>query len=227
MSNLEFDSFLSSFVYETESLTYFDFWFDINLFYDFLLKDTFLPENSLIWVWRDYLYVDNFLLWEFEVIENLFILYFEKEADNGVTDWLMTDVALGVAVNSIFKHYFEAYVNILPTWTSTYNVVELISISYLILPGIFLFLVGLFVLAFVRKHILIYLMAIEVMLLGISLILVLFSLYWNSPIGDILVLLILCVAASEVVIALAISVSIYRNEKVNSIAVLDLVYLKN
>jgi NADH:ubiquinone oxidoreductase subunit K len=39
--------------------------------------------------------------------------------------------------------------------------------------------------------------------------------------------LILCVAASEVVIALAISVSIYRNEKVNSIAVLDLVYLKN
>jgi hypothetical protein len=49
------------------------------------------------------------------VIENLFILYFEKEADNGVTDWLMTDVALGVAVNSIFKHYFEAYVNILPT----------------------------------------------------------------------------------------------------------------
>jgi len=106
------------------------------------------------------------------------------------------------------------------------NILESISIGYLLMPGFLLFIFGIFSLAFVRKHILIYLMAIEIMLLGISLMLIIFSLYWCDPCGDILVLLILCVAAAEVVIALAIAVAIYRNENSESIAINSIANLR-
>lgn len=57
------------------------------------------------------------------------------------------------------------------------TLLESVSVGYLLIPGVLLFVFGFFSLAFVRKHILIYLMAIEIMLLGISLMLVIFSLY--------------------------------------------------
>jgi len=106
------------------------------------------------------------------------------------------------------------------------TLLESVSVGYLLIPGVLLFVFGFFSLAFVRKHILIYLMAIEIMLLGISLMLVIFSLYWLDPCGDILVLLILCVAAAEVVIALAIAVAIYRNENNESIAIESIANLR-
>jgi len=106
------------------------------------------------------------------------------------------------------------------------SLIESVSIGYLLMPSVLLFILGLFGLAFVRKHILIYLMALEIMLLGISLTLIIFSCYLTNPCGYILVLLILCVAAAEVVIALAIAVSIYRNMHAESIAISSITNLR-
>jgi hypothetical protein len=66
---------------------------------------------------------------------------------------------------------------ITPSFFTSPNLLESVSIGYLLIPAVSLFVFGLFSMAFIRKHILIYLMAIEIMLLGISLMLVIFSLY--------------------------------------------------
>lgn len=103
--------------------------------------------------------------------------------------------------------------DISPIWVLNLEILQNVTISYLLIPGFLLFLFGLFGLAFIRKNILISLMSIEIMLLGLSLIYIIFSLYWVNAIGMSVVLLILCVAAAEVVIALAMTVGIYRNNQ--------------
>lgn len=141
-----------------------------------------------------------------------FVQFFQPYFDNNF-NWVDQTFFMDLNTQNLNKF------GITPSFFTSPNLLESVSIGYLLIPAVFLFVFGLFSMAFIRKHILIYLMAIEIMLLGISLMLVIFSLYWIDPCGDILVLLILCVAGGEVVIALAITVGIYRNENNESIAI--------
>lgn len=80
----------------------------------------------------------------------------------------------------------------------------IININYvLIILGI-LFFIGILGLVLNRKNIIITLMALELMLLAINLNLILFSLYLDDVVGQIFVLFILTIAATESSIGLAL-----------------------
>jgi len=83
--------------------------------------------------------------------------------------------------------------------------------NYLILSTL-LFFIGLFGIVLNRKNILIVLMSIELMLLGLNLNFVIFSVIIDDIIGQIFTLMVLCVAAAESAIGLAILVIYYRSK---------------
>nr|YP_010455083.1 NADH dehydrogenase subunit 4L [Vischeria punctata]AML60709.1 NADH dehydrogenase subunit 4L [Vischeria sp. CAUP Q 202]UUA03919.1 NADH dehydrogenase subunit 4L [Vischeria punctata] len=83
--------------------------------------------------------------------------------------------------------------------------------NYLILSTL-LFFIGLFGIVLNRKNILIVLMSIELMLLGLNLNFVIFSIILDDMIGQIFALMVLCVAAAESAIGLAILVIYYRSK---------------
>jgi NADH-quinone oxidoreductase subunit K len=74
----------------------------------------------------------------------------------------------------------------------------------------FLFLVGMSGIVFSRTSILIILMCIELMLLGINLNFVVFSVYLDDLYGQLFSFLILTIAASESAIGIAIIIIFYR-----------------
>jgi NADH-quinone oxidoreductase subunit K len=73
-----------------------------------------------------------------------------------------------------------------------------------------LFLIGLSGIFLNRKNIIIMLMSIELMLLAINFNLIVFSVFLDDIVGQLLALLILTVAAAESAIGLAILVIYYR-----------------
>ena len=75
-----------------------------------------------------------------------------------------------------------------------------------------------------RKNIIVILMNIELLLLGVNINLVSFSIFLNDLSGQIFTLFILTVAAAEAAIGLAIIVAYYRNS--GSIRVEDIYKLK-
>ncbi len=75
---------------------------------------------------------------------------------------------------------------------------------------IILFLIGVLGLVLNRKNILITIMSIELMLLAVNLNFVLFSIYLDDIVGQVFVLFILTIAATESAIGLAILVVYYR-----------------
>jgi NADH-quinone oxidoreductase subunit K len=79
-----------------------------------------------------------------------------------------------------------------------------------IIYGITLYLVGLMGIFITRKSIIIILMCIELMLLGINVNLVVYSIYLDDIYGQIFALYVLTVAAAESAIGLAIVVVYYR-----------------
>nr|QFO87207.1 NADH dehydrogenase subunit 4L [Eustigmatos cf. polyphem] len=83
--------------------------------------------------------------------------------------------------------------------------------NYLILSTL-LFFIGLFGIILNRKNILIVLMSIELMLLGLNFNFVVFSIILDDIIGQIFALMVLCVAAAESAIGLAILVIYYRSK---------------
>ena len=84
------------------------------------------------------------------------------------------------------------------------------NINYILNIVIILFLIGVLGLVLNRKNILITIMSIELMLLAVNLNLVLFSIYLDDVVGQIFVLFILTIAATESAIGLAILVVYYR-----------------
>jgi NAD(P)H-quinone oxidoreductase subunit 4L len=81
--------------------------------------------------------------------------------------------------------------------------------EFLILAA-FLFCTGVYgVLA--RKHAVLVLMSIELMLAGVNINLVAFGAFHNDKIGQVFALFVLTIAAAEVGIGLAIVLLIYRN----------------
>ena len=81
---------------------------------------------------------------------------------------------------------------------------------YLILAAT-IFTIGVVGIFLNRKNIIVILMSIELILLGVNINLVSFSIYLNDLTGQIFTIFILTVAAAEAAIGLAIIVIYYRN----------------
>jgi NAD(P)H-quinone oxidoreductase subunit 4L len=81
--------------------------------------------------------------------------------------------------------------------------------QFLIL-GAFLFCTGLYG-VMVRKHAVLVLMSVELMLAAVNINLVAFGAYHNDVVGQVFALFVLTIAAAEVGIGLAIVLLIYRN----------------
>ena len=94
---------------------------------------------------------------------------------------------------------------------------------YLILASI-LFALGLVGIFANRKNIIVILMSVELMLLAVNINFVAFSSYLQDLAGQIFTMFVLCVAAAEAAIGLAILVVYYRNRA--SIAVEDVNRMK-
>ena len=94
---------------------------------------------------------------------------------------------------------------------------------YLFLSSI-LFVIGTCGIFLNRKNLIVILMSIELMLLAVNINMVAFSAFLQDLLGQIFALFILCIAASEAAIGLAIIVVFYRNKA--SIAIDDVTQLK-
>jgi NADH-quinone oxidoreductase subunit K len=84
------------------------------------------------------------------------------------------------------------------------QIIDLLSIS------LFLFFIGFFGILFTKKNIITFLISIEIMLLGLNLALISFSIFLDDSLGLIFSILILTIAAAESAIGLAILVMIYH-----------------
>ena len=73
----------------------------------------------------------------------------------------------------------------------------MININYILTVIIFLFLIGVLGLVLNRKNILITIMSIELMLLSVNLNFAVFSSYLDDIVGQIFILFILTIAATE------------------------------
>lgn len=88
----------------------------------------------------------------------------------------------------------------------------MININYILTIIILLFLIGMLGLVLNRKNILITIMSIELMLLSVNLNFAIFSNYLDDIVGQIFILFILTIAATESAIGLAI-LSVYYKLK--------------
>jgi NADH-quinone oxidoreductase subunit K len=82
--------------------------------------------------------------------------------------------------------------------------------SYYLLISITLFLIGTFGMFFSRKHVIIILISLELILLASNINLVIFSIFLDDILGQIYALLVLTVAAAESALGLAILIVYYR-----------------
>jgi NADH-quinone oxidoreductase subunit K len=85
-----------------------------------------------------------------------------------------------------------------------------ISINYILNLTCIVFFIGLVGIVLNRKNILIIIMSIELLLLAVNLNFAAFSIYLDDIIGQIFVLFILTIAATESAIGLAIITVFYR-----------------
>ena len=86
----------------------------------------------------------------------------------------------------------------------------LIGINFILITSLLIFFIGLSGLTVTRKNILVTLMAIELMLLAANLNFVAFSLYLDDLSGQIFVLFILTISATESVVGLALITAYFR-----------------
>ena len=80
----------------------------------------------------------------------------------------------------------------------------IISINYVLTVFVILFFIGILGLVLNRKNIIITLMALELMLLAVNLNFIIFSVYLDDIVGQVFVLFILTIAATESSIGLAL-----------------------
>lgn len=84
------------------------------------------------------------------------------------------------------------------------------NLNYFLTVTVLLFLIGVIGLVLNRKNILIIIMSIELMLLAVNLNFIVFSVYLDDILGQMFVLFILTIAATESAIGLAILLVYYR-----------------
>lgn len=87
------------------------------------------------------------------------------------------------------------------------------SLNFLLIISILIFLFGVLGLVLNKRNLLIILMSIELMLLGINLNFIFFSIYLDDLMGQIFALYILTVAAAESAIGLAIFAVYYKDKQ--------------
>jgi NADH-quinone oxidoreductase subunit K len=75
-----------------------------------------------------------------------------------------------------------------------------------------LFIIGM-VGVITRKNAIVVFMCVELMLNAVNLSLVTFSRYYNDPAGSMFVFFVMCVAAAEAVVGLAIIIALFRNKQ--------------
>lgn len=85
-----------------------------------------------------------------------------------------------------------------------------ISLNYILIITSIVFFIGLLGVILNRKNILVIIMSIELLLLSINLNFAAFSIYLDDFVGQIFVLFILTIAATESAIGLAIITLLYR-----------------
>jgi NADH-quinone oxidoreductase subunit K len=88
----------------------------------------------------------------------------------------------------------------------------MIPLSEVLILAAILFGLGLAGIIVNRKHIIVLLMSIELLLLAVNTNFIAFSYYLKNTVGDIFVFFVLTVAAAEAAIGLAIMVVIYRRQ---------------
>jgi NADH-quinone oxidoreductase subunit K len=86
----------------------------------------------------------------------------------------------------------------------------LINITDVLTTTSIVFFIGVLGIVFNRKNILIIIMSIELLLLAVNLNFAAFSLYYDDIVGQVFVLFILAIAATESAIGLAILTVFYR-----------------
>ncbi len=99
-----------------------------------------------------------------------------------------------------------------------------IGLSHYLVVAAMLFTIGIFGIFINRKNVIIILMSVELMLLAVNINLIAFSMQLNDLVGQVFALLVLCVAAGEAAIGLAILVVYFRNR--GSIEVDDINMMK-
>ena len=87
------------------------------------------------------------------------------------------------------------------------------SLSTLLAFSTLIFMLGLLGLVLNKRNLLIILMSIELMLLGLNLNLIFFSVYLDDILGQVFALYVLTVAAAESAIGLAIFTVYYRDKQ--------------
>lgn len=85
-----------------------------------------------------------------------------------------------------------------------------LNINYILNISVTLFLIGGLGLVLNRKNIIIIIMSIELMLLSVNLNFLIFSIYLDDIVGQVFVLFILTIAATESAIGLAILTVYYK-----------------
>ena len=90
------------------------------------------------------------------------------------------------------------------------------SISYYIILAMILFSIGAAV-VMVRRSAVISLMGVELMLNAANLVLITFSRIYGDYTGQVMAFFVMIVAAAEVVVGLAIIVSIFRSRRTTSV----------
>ena len=81
---------------------------------------------------------------------------------------------------------------------------------YLLLSAVLFFIGVLGVL--VRRNAIVVFMSIEIMLNAVNVSLIAFDNYWNQHDGQIFAFIVICVAAAEVAVGLAIVIALFRNK---------------
>ena len=73
-----------------------------------------------------------------------------------------------------------------------------------------------------RRNAIIIFMCVELMLNAVNLSLVAFSRYWDNPTGSVLVFFVMCVAAAEAVVGLAMIIALFRNRLNSDVSTLNI-----
>lgn len=117
--------------------------------------------------------------------------------------------------NTILENITSQFTYFNPDFVTTN--IQYISLIEVLITSTLIFIIGLLGIAFNRKNLIVLLMSIELMLLGVSLNFVAFSIFMEDPHGQLYAMLILTLAAAESAIGLAILVVYYRIRKTISL----------
>ena len=121
--------------------------------------------------------------------------------------------ALSKSLKLLLLSIFHHCRNILDLSVPANLIAIAFSLDFLITCSTFVFLIGVLGLVLNKRNLLILLMSIELMLVGLNLNFIFFSVYLDDILGQLFALYVLTVAAAESAIGLAIFTVYYRDKQ--------------